>query len=78
MKSLSKLKVVKRLSVEEQKMIRGGGPARCYKYEYSSGLVREEQYFNDEQQGLAWCSGINNFSSYVCCCTTSGNNCIGR
>lgn len=78
MKSLSKLKVVKRLSVEEQKLIRGGGPAKCYMYEYSSGLVREERYFDDGQQGVAWCSGINNLSSYACCCSESGRDCYNR
>ncbi len=75
MKSLSKLKVVKRLSVEEQKMICGGFPTVCYKYEYSSGLVRESNSFDSMQQGLTWC---NTFSDYACCCNVNGHNCYDR
>ena len=70
MKTLGKLKMGKKLSIEEQKKILGGG-STCYKYDYSTGFVYETKYVDVHDQGEIWCRSFIS-AGYACYCKNHG------
>lgn len=67
MKKIGKLSTGRKLSVEEQKLIIGGGHS-CYRYDYSTGFVYESRYFDSTFLANQWCINILNSSQYGCYC----------